>query len=377
MADKLRPYLAPGASLAGENLQWTVDRLVAARAQAGALYQRLGGIGGVRLPAGWLPTMPDAERELQDACEATRVGRTLLHDYPAMWTLLEGGCGTADVDLLERLRSGWQAWRGVLRSGPAEFAFWAGEAGWYEAWQRDGSTWLTSLQADGLLPVQRWGAALAHADVLAEAGLTEFRVQLLRGVIDPDQAEEAYRRGVAATALAERLRAGDVEYFDAQLHDAHIDQFEATAAQLRAALPEHLPSVLVRRRPFQPNARRGRVADFAAELRRKRGGRSFRELFGAYHDIVLALTPCVLVSPASAGHFLAPDAARFDLVVFDEASQIRVAEAIGAMGRGRSVVVVGDSKQMPPTHRHAGVARRARTSARRGCAGAARTSTAS
>ena len=41
--------------------------------------------------------------------------------------------------------------------------------------------------------------------------------------------------------------------------------------------------------------------------------------------------------------------ADFDLVVFDEASQIRVADAIGAMGRARAVVVVGDSKQMPPT----------------------------
>ena len=39
----------------------------------------------------------------------------------------------------------------------------------------------------------------------------------------------------------------------------------------------------------------------------------------------------------------------FDLVIFDEASQIRVADAVGAMGRAKSVVVVGDSKQMPPT----------------------------
>ena len=50
------------------------------------------------------------------------------------------------------------------------------------------------------------------------------------------------------------------------------------------------------------------------------------------------------------GRTVLPGAARpFDIVVFDEASQIRVADAIGAMGRSRSVVVVGDSKQMPPT----------------------------
>lgn len=64
---------------------------------------------------------------------------------------------------------------------------------------------------------------------------------------------------------------------------------------------------------------------------------------------MLALTPCVLVSPASAANFLAPGSQRFDLVIFDEASQIRVAEAVGAMGRGSAVVVVGDSRQMPPS----------------------------
>ncbi|WP_203718370.1 DUF4011 domain-containing protein [Asanoa siamensis] len=347
--EKLAHCVERGAAVQTDALPQMLDRLVAARDQAGGLHRRLAEIGGLKLPAGWLPTAPDAEQRLHAACEATEVSRVLLRDCPPMWAIIESGVGPAEVDLLERLRSGWQAWRGVLHSGPVELAFWAGAAGWYDAWQREGAGWLTALQADGLLAVQRWGAALAHADVLAEAGLVEFREQLLRGVIDPDLAEEAYRRGAATTALAERLRAGDVEYFDAQLHDNHIGQYETAAGRLRAALPERLPSVLVRRRPFRPNERRGRVADFTAELRRKRGGRSFRELFESYPDIVLALTPCVLVSPASAGHFLAPNAARFDLVVFDEASQIRVAEAIGAMGRGQSVVVVGDSKQMPPT----------------------------
>ena len=59
--------------------------------------------------------------------------------------------------------------------------------------------------------------------------------------------------------------------------------------------------------------------------------------------------PCVLVSPDSVARFFPPVAGQFDLVVFDEASQIRVADAVGAMGRARAAVVVGDSKQMPPT----------------------------
>ncbi|MEK8226452.1 AAA domain-containing protein [Oerskovia sp. M15] len=55
------------------------------------------------------------------------------------------------------------------------------------------------------------------------------------------------------------------------------------------------------------------------------------------------------MSPHSVARFLPSNAVDFDVVVFDEASQIRVPEAIGAMGRGKAVVVVGDSKQMPPT----------------------------
>ena len=47
--------------------------------------------------------------------------------------------------------------------------------------------------------------------------------------------------------------------------------------------------------------------------------------------------------------FFPAAAGQFDLVVFDEASQIRVADAVGALGRARAAVVVGDSKQMPPT----------------------------
>src|SRR3712207_2372450 len=52
---------------------------------------------------------------------------------------------------------------------------------------------------------------------------------------------------------------------------------------------------------------------------------------------------------ASGPRFFPAEAGLFDLVVFDEASQIRVADAVGALGRAKAAVVVGDSRQMPPT----------------------------
>ncbi|MEV4198518.1 DUF4011 domain-containing protein [Micromonospora globbae] len=348
VADKLAVHLVAGATLDVERIEVTTGRLVAAQAQAAALHQHAAALGGLHLP-GWQPTNPDAQERLAEAVEATRAGRTLLARHPQAWDLFQRGITNVDATLLDRVASRWRAWRGVLHSGEPELALWAATTHWVDAWHRDGATWLHDLHTEELFPLRRWATVLAHADVLASAGLTDYRAQLLRGEVNGQLAEEVYRRGVAAASLAERVRAGGLQYFDPELHDDEIAQFEASADELRSALPERLPSVLIRRRPFSPTDRRGRFADFAAELRRKRGGKSFRELFEQYPDAVLALTPCVLVSPASAANFLSPGSQRFDLVIFDEASQIRVAEAIGAMGRGRAVVVVGDSRQMPPT----------------------------
>ncbi|MEU1966397.1 DUF4011 domain-containing protein [Micromonospora sediminicola] len=348
VADRLAVHLVAGATLDAEQIEVTTGRLVAAQAQAAALHRQAGALGGLHLP-GWLPTDPDAPRRLAESIEATRVGRALLARHPQAWELFRRGVTDADAALLDRVAARWRAWRGVLRSGEPELALWAADAHWVDAWQRDGATWLHELRTEELFPLRRWATALGHADVLASAGLTDYRDRLLRAEVAGQFAEEAYRRGVATASLAERARAGGLQYFDPELHDDEIAQFETAAGELRSALPERLPSVLVARRPFSPTDRRGRFADFAAELRRKRGGRSFRELFELYPDVVLALTPCVLVSPASAANFLAPGSRRFDLVVFDEASQIRVAEAVGAMGRGRAAVIVGDSRQMPPS----------------------------
>jgi hypothetical protein len=349
VAARLAPYLLPGAVIDGNDVERILARLLAARSQASALHEQAQTFGGLPLPAGWLPTDATAPTELTQAQQAGMVGRHVMATYPAVWALLHAGVTDADVGVLEQLAAGWRAWRGILQSTQPQLRLWTGELHWFDAWRRDGATWLADLRAEKLAAVQRWGAVLAHTDVLAEAGLTDYRDQLLRAEVDPDVAEEAYQRSVAAASVSERLRAGALDDFDPALHDDHIDQFEAAAEQLRTALLDHLPSTLVRGRPFAADEWRGRIADFSVELRRKRGGRSFRELFQTYPDIVLALTPCVLVSPASAANLLAPTAARFDLVVFDEASQIRVAEAIGAMGRGKAVVIVGDSRQMPPS----------------------------
>ncbi|HEX7348464.1 MAG TPA: DUF3320 domain-containing protein [Rhodanobacteraceae bacterium] len=62
-----------------------------------------------------------------------------------------------------------------------------------------------------------------------------------------------------------------------------------------------------------------------------------------------ALAPCMLMSPLSIAQFLPTDHQLFDLVIFDEASQVAPWDAIGAIARGKQVVIAGDQRQMPPT----------------------------
>ncbi len=76
---------------------------------------------------------------------------------------------------------------------------------------------------------------------------------------------------------------------------------------------------------------------------------SIRQMFRECPDALARLKPCVLMSPLSVAQYLGPDFPRFDIVVFDEASQMPPWDAIGAIARGDQLIVVGDSKQLPPT----------------------------
>jgi len=83
----------------------------------------------------------------------------------------------------------------------------------------------------------------------------------------------------------------------------------------------------------------------------KSGGRgtSIRRLFDQIPNLLPRLCPCMLMSPISAAQYLDPKREPFDIVVFDEASQLPTCKAIGVLARGRDAVIVGDPKQMPPT----------------------------
>src|SRR5690606_13738101 len=117
---------------------------------------------------------------------------------------------------------------------------------------------------------------------------------------------------------------------------------EITSAYIRAKLSGQAPS------PDSANSDPG-YGVLAHELQKRSRHKPIRQLVGEMGDALSTLTPCLMMSPLSVAQFLPPDTQLFDLVVFDEASQITVPDAIGAIARGKRCIIVGDPRQMPPT----------------------------
>ena len=84
----------------------------------------------------------------------------------------------------------------------------------------------------------------------------------------------------------------------------------------------------------------------------KNGGKktTIRNLLSDYEELIRTICPVFLMSPLSAAQYLSVNSKKFDIVIFDEASQIPTAEAVGAISRGNSLIVAGDPEQMPPSN---------------------------
>lgn len=121
------------------------------------------------------------------------------------------------------------------------------------------------------------------------------------------------------------------------------EQFEINKAKIRAELSAMRPSL-------DMIASGSAVAIMLREGEKKRKQKSIRSLLAETGELVQKVKPCFLMSPLSVSTFLTSDSVHFDVVIFDEASQIFPQDAIGAIYRANQLIVVGDSKQMPPSN---------------------------
>lgn len=222
--------------------------------------------------------------------------------------------------------------------------------------QKEEPYWL-----DGQLSLCR--TILNHADELKEwiayvAAAAEAKSIGLANVVESYESRAdidvfaAYKKALLQGLIADAIDgSGELSQFSGAVFNEKIQQYKRMDKEWTRLSQQEIYCRLA-----------GRVPNFTREaahsselgiLQRciKSGGRgvSIRKLFDQIPNLLARLCPCMLMSPISAAQYLDPRRGPFDIVVFDEASQLPTCKAVGVLARGKDAVIVGDPKQMPPT----------------------------
>ncbi|SFK17267.1 DUF4011 domain-containing protein [Methylocapsa palsarum] len=192
--------------------------------------------------------------------------------------------------------------------------------------------WVRLANADGQL---RAAGPAAIADAL---GCERLDPALASRQIETAFAEACWKRAVEADP--------DLGAFEGAQHRALIDRFAALENLRR----DHtMRNIKAKHQAAIPRGAVGAMGVIRDEIGRKRNHMPLRKLMRSAGDVIQKIKPVFLMSPLSVAEFLPPGSVEFDLLVIDEASQMRPVDALGLIARSRQIVVVGDAKQLPPT----------------------------
>lgn len=326
--------------------QLVAEQLTSLRAAASAFT-------AAPIPSNWNPFDPAHLEAWLKAAEQVAGRASSLFDprvVPVRELIEQGGTVTAeDAESIGRVASSWNELSSTLKVSNQSIQRWRKDRSLLDAISESLAAWTTD--SPGFIQLQRWVRIVALLEPLRSGGLDELADRIISGSEALDGLGDEYLKARALASRTERLRTTGLEQFDRQGQAAHIDRLVQSDREHKELMRDVIPRRLVERRPFKPRLRYGHVGRLEAELGRKVRRISLPKLIREYGETVTHLTPCFLMSPDAVARLLPADSQFFDIVVFDEASQIKVANAIPAMGRAKSVIVVGDSQQMPPSVR--------------------------
>ena len=127
--------------------------------------------------------------------------------------------------------------------------------------------------------------------------------------------------------------------------DSLIERFREIDRELSDAAVSAIVESATQRRP---RSTAGQAGIILREAEKKRKHIAVRELISRARDVIQSVHPCFMMSPLAVSQYLPPDI-KFDVVIFDEASQVSPGDAINCIYRGKALITVGDQKQLPPT----------------------------
>lgn len=207
--------------------------------------------------------------------------------------------------------------------------------------------------ANNFMMLENWITCEEAKAVCDELGLSDFTAKVEEADNTIEDVVGAFKRGFYTTWVQSVIgRKKAVEQFRRHVQDSRINHFVLlddkqlyiARERIRQNVIENIPDA---NRTVNAN---DELSILQREIGKKRRIMPLRKLFKAIPNLLLKLKPCLMMSPLSVAYFLEAESYEFDTVIFDEASQIFPQDAIGAIFRGKQVIITGDSKQLPPTN---------------------------
>ena len=177
-------------------------------------------------------------------------------------------------------------------------------------------------------------------------------ISLIENGTPPSTAMNAFLKGLYHLLIKKAIDNNkQLRMFNGLKFRQQIEKYKRDTLQFQELSKEELYSKLASRVPSTSAAMAdgSEVGILKRNIANGGRGNSIRSIIDNIPNLLPRLCPCMLMSPISVAQYIDLNAEKFDLVIFDEASQMPTSEAVGAIARGKALIVVGDSKQMPPT----------------------------
>jgi len=197
-----------------------------------------------------------------------------------------------------------------------------------------------------------WSQYLGYRQACLETKAAPMMEDLESGKIAVCDAIPAFEGNYADVILNRTFRERPaLSIFIRELHEGKINKFRKLDKKVLLENRRRIVCSTYEEAPKLTSgaSRASEAGVLLNEFNRKREHMPIRTLMKKAGDLIQKVKPCFLMSPLSIAQYLDPRSTRFDVIIFDEASQVRPEDAVGALLRGKQVVVMGDSKQLPPT----------------------------
>lgn len=200
--------------------------------------------------------------------------------------------------------------------------------------------------------LQSWGQYMVLRKECASTRGQPLLETIENDVVEPEDIVPCLQGNFADEMLRLAfLEKTELAKFIGELHEDKIKRFRDIDQELIYLNRKRLVYKLYQNRPrLTGGASPGSEAGILlGEFNRKRRHMPIRKLLSLTGSLIQKIKPCFMMSPLSIAKFLDPQTVRFDVIVFDEASQVKPEDAFGALLRGKQLVVMGDTCQLPPT----------------------------